>query len=567
MDSPVTAGRNDAGTTDQELEQKVIERTRELQQEIQERTKVEEALQEARDHYLTILKSAPALIWRSGIDGLCDWFNDTWLAFTGRAMEQELGNGWAEGVYPDDFQRCLKTYLDSFGNRVPFDMEYRLRDANGTFRWILDIGRPYTHPDGTFAGYIGYCFDITDRKEMEAALQQAKEVAETANVAKTEFLANMSHEIRTPMNGIIGMSQLLATTQLDADQREYLESIQVSADNLLSLINDILDLSKVESGRMQLENRDFSLRALLRDVVRSQSPGNKMNGPGESTDFRLNLPPEIPDILVGDELRLKQVMLNLVSNAGKFTEKGHVEVSVHLLERLDSQVVLRFAVHDTGIGISPALVETIFFPFTQADASINRRFGGTGLGLAICRRLVESMGGRIWAESVEGAGSTFLFELPFSVSPQDGIAAAGQGETSPELARQQRQLRILIADDNEINRKLAVAIIKRMGHSWETARDGREAIDLHEQHHFDLILMDVQMPLLDGIEATRLIRERERGKGLTPMPIIALTAHALSEDREKLLNSGFDGYISKPVNLTNLGEEIRRCTELDQVIT
>jgi len=539
-----------------ELEQKVQERTRELKQEIEERLKVEAQLVEARDYYLNILAEAPALIWRANTDGQCDWFNTTWLAFTGRTLEQERGEGWAEGVHPEDLEHCVGIWRGAFAEREPFEMEYRLRHHDGEYRWILDIGRPLPAMDGSFAGYIGYCFDITDRKLTELELVQAREAAEAANRAKSEFLANMSHEIRTPMNSIMGLSQLMAYTELSPEQQEYLEGIRTSSENLLSLINDILDLSKVEAGKIELEARNFSLRRCLEEVIKTQTTTANEKG----LELETSIDPAVPDALVGDQLRLKQVLLNIVGNAVKFTVKGGVRVAAQLDRQVDDLIYLKLSVTDTGIGIEPEAIGRIFAPFGQEDTSTTRKYGGTGLGLSISLKFVELMGGTIWCESRKDEGSTFHLLIPFFLGEtQEKPAPTPKRDPVPEAFRE--NYHILLADDQEMNRTVMCKLLARFGHTLETAENGGEALELWEKGGYDVILMDVEMPGIDGTEATRRIREAEL-KGSERTPIIALTAHALKDQREKLLSCGFDGYVAKPVDLRELLEEIRRCREL-----
>ena len=539
-----------------ELEQKVEERTVALKQEIQERLRVEGQLVEARDYYLNILAEAPALIWRANTEAQCDWFNNTWLSFTGRSMEQEYGGGWTQGVHPDDLERCVGIWLGAFRKREIFEMEYRLRRHDGEFRWILDIGRPMDSLDGSFAGYIGYCFDITDRKKAELELVVAREAAEAANRAKSDFLANMSHEIRTPMNSIMGMAQLLAFTELCSEQKEYLDGILGSSEGLLAIINDILDLSKVEAGKIELESRSFSLRRSINDVIKTQMANIHHKGLALKTE----IPEDVPDGLVGDQLRMKQVLLNIIGNAIKFTEKGSITVSVSLEECSCDTLSLKICVTDTGIGIEPEAIARIFAPFGQEDTSTTRKYGGTGLGLSISTKLVQLMGGRMWAESRKDAGSSFFMLIPFPLcKDQERLNIPGRADR--KLRWEGRNLRILLADDQEMNRNVMCKLLVRFGHTLETAADGGGALERWESGAYDLILMDVEMPGIDGTEATRKIREAEKGTG-KHTPIIALTAHALKNHQEMLLGLGYDGYVPKPVEMPTLLQEIARCLQI-----
>ena len=379
---------------------------------------------------------------------------------------------------------------------------------------------------------------ITERIEMEEALQHAKEAAEAANAAKSRFLASMSHELRTPMNSILGMIDVALPKATDPTVQDCLQTAKGSADLLLTLLNDLLDSAKIESGNLELESTPFSLRRVLDETTRILS----LRASEKGLSFYCRVPDQTPGAVIGDRMRLQQVLLNLVGNAIKFTERGEVEMSLRSLSHNDD-AHLEFAVRDTGIGISPSALEHLFQPFTQADASTTRRFGGTGLGLSICKSLVEMMGGTIWVESELGKGSTFSFtvRLPLAKElPPDFEAPVAV----PTVAG--GQLCVLLVEDNPANQKLATYILQDRGHKVEVAGDGQEAVRLTEQKPYDVILMDVQMPGMNGLEATAVIRKRERGG--SRVPIIAMTAHAMQEDRERCLAAGMDGYISKPIN-------------------
>jgi Signal transduction histidine kinase len=395
------------------------------------------------------------------------------------------------------------------------------------------------------------CLQHAYLEEARKEALQAKEMAEKASKAKSEFLAMISHEIRTPMNGIIGLTDLMLYSEVSASQREYLGMIKSSSNALLDIINEILDFSRIEAGTLTLSNTPFQLRPLLQDtftplVLRAQS---------KHLMFQWEIAADIPDTLEGDVGRLRQVMINLVGNAIKFTERGEVHVTISLQSGApNGQVCVQFAVRDTGIGISPDKQANIFQPFQQADSSITRRYGGTGLGLTISSQLITMMGGRLRLASDTGEGSIFYFNVPFTVATQPPPSAK---PTQQPLQRTERPLNILLAEDNAINRMLAVRLLNKAGHHVKVAENGQEALHAWEQTRPDVILMDVQMPIMDGLEATTRIRSQEQNQQLTHTPIIALTANAMNSDREQCLAAGMDNFLSKPFNVQDLLEVLK----------
>ena len=531
--------------------------------EITERKQIEIALRESESRFKELADNAPVLIWLSGLDKLCYYFNKTWLDFTGRTTEQEHGNGWAEGVHPDDFQFCLHTYVQAFETRQKFEMEYRLRRFDGEYRWLLDTGVPRFDPNGEFLGYIGSCIDISDRKLAEVELAKAKEDAEAATKAKSKFLANMSHELRTPMNGVLGIAELLAATNLTAEQQNLVQIIQHSGDTLLAVVNDVLDFSKIEAGMMTLEAKEFVLDDILSSLCKL------LNKQALDKQIQLDyaIPSHLPSQFIGDRTRLHQILLNLIGNAIKFTQSGHVAIAVkgQSPNSKAEPYQLTFAVRDTGLGIQREYLAELFQAFTQADASISRKYGGTGLGLAITKRLVELMGGTIWAESfgnvggnpplnwlptLDSQGSTFYFAIALFPSFSTPQTAKLDSSTLPIDAQMAEQfpLRILLVEDNLFNQKIASLTLKKLGYQADLANNGLEAIAAIQEKIYDLVLMDVQMPEMDGLTATRHICQN-----LIERPwIVAMTANVLPEDRQACFDAGMNDYISKPFKVQDI---------------
>ena len=431
--------------------------------------------------------------------------------------------------------------------RVPGDLKLLHLPPLFTERQILLLLGAILGLAGAIIAWI-----ITLRGQVKTQTAKIRELllkAEEASRLKSEFLANMSHEIRTPMNGILGMTSLALELADGQEQRDYLTTVKASAESLLTVIGDVLDFSKIEAGRMDIHPAPFCLESELKALTELLSV--KASEKGLSLDCRID--PALPEWMKGDWNRIRQVLTNLTGNAIKFTERGGVVVSV----AGGAETLVRFSVTDTGIGIPADKQEEIFGAFSQADGSVTRRFGGTGLGLSISRRLVRLMGGDIVVESAPGRGSAFHFAVPLPAAP---ASPTGHHAAAPEMPL--RSMRILVAEDNVVNQRLVVRILEKRGHSVRVAGNGREAVEYASEDHFDVALMDVQMPLMDGIEATAEIRRRE-SDGATRLPIIALTAHARREDRERCLNGEMDDYLSKPLKAEELCKKVEQFINVD----
>ncbi|MBI5331645.1 MAG: PAS domain-containing protein [Betaproteobacteria bacterium] len=500
------------------------------------------------EHYLSQFKRAideHAIVTITDVRGDITYANDRFCAISGYRREEVLGRNHRflkSGLHPPEFYAGMWAALRA-GQVWHGELCNRAKD--GSLYWVLSTIAPVLDDDGQPYQYIGIRADITQSKQQQQALVEAKNTAEAANKSKSEFLANMSHEIRTPMNGVLGMLALALDTHLNDEQREYLDLARSSADHLLTILNDILDFSKIEAGKLDIHPEELDLTAELRELGRIFEPRCRE----KKLAFTLDLDPHLPRRILADPVRLRQVLVNLLGNAIKFTAGGGVGISARLLEG-----GIRLAVHDTGIGIPYDKQKDVFEAFTQADNSITKRFGGTGLGLAISSYLVRQMGGRMGLESAPGRGSEFFFLLPAGLSAASArpAAPASQMPTAPDA---KRPLTILLAEDNPINQKLAVSLLAREGHAVTVADSGAAALRALAEGAYDLLLMDMQMPGMDGIETTRAIRAMEQGSERR-LPIIALTANAYAEDKERCLAAGMDGFVAKPIQRDVLFEAL-----------
>jgi PAS domain S-box-containing protein len=469
--------------------------------------------------------------------------NDAFCRIFDFSRDKILGQSFKGTQNPVRHAKTIEIFNTVYRTGQPVKAyEYKVTPSNLYVEQSITLERDVA---GRPVGFLSVYRDCTTRKLAEEALANAKEAAESANRAKSEFLANMSHEIRTPMNGIIGMTALALDSQMTPPQYECLVTIRSQAESLLTVVNDILDFSKIEQRHVDLESVPFSLADAVHEVVAPLEVPARAKGVKLSTAIA----PDAPAYVVGDPVRLKQVISNVLANAVKFTECGSIQFDVSVDARTDDRATLHFRVADTGIGIPADKQAAIFEPFQQADGSMTRRFGGTGLGLAIASTLAELMGGRIWVDSEPGVGSTFHCTVPLAIAASAPAAVAADADR--RAASAPRAARILIAEDNVVNQRVAARLLIKRGHHVTVVSNGREALHALQGGAFELVLMDVQMPDMDGFEATAAIRDWERETG-QHVRIVAMTAHAMTGDRERCLAAGMDGYLSKPIDQRSL---------------
>jgi PAS domain S-box-containing protein len=530
---------------------------------INARRRIEQDLQESEERWKFALEGSGDGVWDWDITSHKVLLSAYFMRMYGHDGEsiEASPEAWSVLVHPDDMEQVLAEFNDHLAGKTPFyHNEHRVRCRDGSYKWILDRGMVVRHDaHGAPLRMVGTHSDISDRKHAEAQLleananlearviartkelESAKEVAESATQAKTEFLANMSHEIRTPISSMLGMSHLVLSTDLNEKQRDYIEKIQLSGKQLLALVDDVLDFSKLDAGKMVLEKADFNIDTVVESIqtLFFQPAADK------GLEIIFDVDPRIDKNLHGDSLRLGQVLINYVSNAIKFSSQGKITVRVFAIASSNIDCLLRFEVKDQGIGIAPEMRKKLFASFQQADMSIRRKYGGTGLGLAICRRLAEIMGGEVGFDSQPGKGSLFWFTARLARSN-----ALANGDTEPVTQNLSDSVpvlhgaRILLAEDNLFNQQVTRELLELSGALVSVANNGQEALKRLKEGAYDCVLMDIQMPVMDGLEATRAIRAAPE---LRDNLVIAMTANAWSEDRERCLAVGMNDFLSKPV--------------------
>ncbi|OGV49689.1 MAG: hypothetical protein A2X49_03395 [Lentisphaerae bacterium GWF2_52_8] len=551
----------------------LVEANKSLNAEIGERSRAEEALHLANNYNRSLIEVSPDPLVIISFDGIITDVNPAMESVTGRTRDQLLCTDFRN--YFTDSEKAGAVCQQVFKDGAVRNFELEIRHGDGHSTPVLYNASVYRDDNAKPLGIVASARDITEQKLMMESLRQAKEEAEAANRTKSEFLANMSHEIRTPMNAIMGFTDLTLRSDLNSEQRKFLQIVKTRSEDLLVLINDILDLSKIEAGKMSFSREIVDLRELVEKLASSLQPQAQLKGLSISWHFDS----EVPSSFLVDPLRLRQVLINLLGNSLKFTERGGISVLVKRgdegnipesaistnIKLSDSQTLtlvssekpclLHFIVTDTGIGIPAEKQQKIFESFCQADSSTVRKYGGTGLGLTICTRLVSLMGGKIWVESEPGKGSSFHFTVRLPVQKLNG-SALDESEFRVCKLKNIRPLRVLVAEDDPANRALISRLLEDGGHNIKTVTNGLEVLQQIKANTYDLILMDVQMPGMDGLDASRRIR-KIKGPNQS-IPIIAMTAYAMDADRRRCLESGMDDYLPKPIREASLADKLSR---------
>ena len=513
--------------------------------DISKRKQAERELEASKAQFQTLVETLPQFVWATNASGQMEFANKKWLEYSGMSPSETDA---IENVHPEDRDLVQRVWEDSFKTGTPFEAEYRLKNANdGTYRWFLGRSIPIRNPGGAIVRWLGTSTDIEESKrakeEQTNALIRERSAEESSRV-KSEFLAMISHEIRTPLNTVVAMSELLTRANLGPNETEYAKAIQGSTEVLLALINDILDLSKIESGKMELDLVEFNLRELVLEL----SQETRLSAANKGLDFVLDGLGQLPEMVQGDPLRLRQILSNLLGNALKFTKQGQITLRSMYEGSTRGGHRLKFEVVDTGIGIDPTTLPKLFSPFTQADSSTTRRYGGTGLGLSICKKLLQMMKGTIRVDSEVGRGTKFEVSLTLGISQKQSKAIES---ATRRLKRLDSVARILVADDVPTNQMVLNLFLKELGCEVVCVANGLEVLRELEGGKFDLVFMDCFMPEKDGYETTREIRQRAR-EAFHDIPIIAVTANAADGEREKCLDAGMNDFITKPVQISEL---------------
>jgi len=522
-------------------------------------------LRETEQRLRDVVDAAGEYIWEVDSEGHYTFLSDRVVDVLGYPVEKLIGRHPLSFVPPGDVDEVRAKTEELEKSRQPYkDFQHRMMRSDGEIIWLSINGVPVSNMQGRITGYRGAGLDITARKRAEQELIREKESALAADRAKSEFLAVMSHEIRTPLNSVLGFADLLAETSLEPAQREQLEMICRSGDALLVLLNDILDFSRIESGKMPIQASSVDIRSCLSDVVNLYGATSKAKG----VTLRIQVANDIPRHLCTDPGRLRQILLNLVGNAVKFTPAGEVVVSAKVgpSDPNDGRFPLLIEVQDSGIGIAPDRVARLFKPFSQADSSTTRRFGGTGLGLAICKRLAELLGGDVKLVRSSSAGSVFALELPLVTVPA-GLEETAQAEAAADTKPSgSRPWRILVVEDNKVNRMLAQRMLQSLGYESDSAENGLQGIQAHAVQPYHIMFMDLQMPVMDGVEAASHLRKREaENPGIPPVYIVALTADAMAGDRKRCIDAGMNDYLSKPIRRADLAAALDRAAQAVQL--
>lgn len=514
---------------------------------------------ESLKRYRNLADSIPHLIWKARIDGSVEYFNQIWAQYTGLTPELSYGSGWQVVFDSNDLKNFLKIWLQSMDSRQGFEMECRIRRMDGQMRWHLVHAVPEMRRADEVIAWLVTCTDIHDRKMTELKLKDTEKLAVSASTAKTHFLANMSHEIRTPLSAILGFTELMLNPQQDETERVHcISTIRRSGRQLLQIIDEILDISKVETGHLEIEKIDVDISSLLTEL---QSLMN-IHAKNKNLDLQFALSSKIPERIISDPTRIRQILTNVIGNAIKFTEKGKVLVQIDWHDKaVDRAPFLHFKITDTGVGIEMTQAQKLFQPFTQVDSSTTRRFGGTGLGLALSRQLAQALGGIARLDqSHPGRGSTFVIEIEaprvLGSSFIRQLSTVGEEKVkhfSEQEAHLLEGINVLIVDDAPDNQALISRFLTLAGAKVDLANNGQEGVNLALAGQYEVVLMDIQMPFLDGYEATSQLRRQGYDK-----PIIALTAHALKEERERCLKVGCNDHLTKPIDRRQLISQVAR---------